>query len=177
MTGAPLHRVSVETGDITRFDVDMIVNAANSALSGGGGVDGAIHDAAGEELLEACLALGSCRPGDAKVTPGFKLKARFVAHAVGPVWRGGEHDERQQLASCYKRSLGLARDHNCESIAFPAISTGAYRFPLLSAARIAVQTVLSDLSDNEAPLRVTLVCYDAHTRRAYDRALEEARNT
>lgn len=175
MTGSALSRITVEQGDITRFDVDMIVNAANAALSGGGGVDGAIHEAAGEELLETCLALGSCKPGDAKVTPGFKLKARYVAHAVGPVWRGGEQGEAELLASCYRRSLELARAHGCHSIAFPAISTGAYRYPLLAAARVAVRTILADIGENDLPQRVTLVCFNEHTSRAYERALDEAR--
>jgi O-acetyl-ADP-ribose deacetylase len=175
MTDSALGRVAVELGDITRCDVDIIVNAANAALCGGGGVDGAIHEAAGDDLLEACLALGSCKPGEAKITPGFKLKARYIAHAVGPVWRGGEHGEAALLASCYRRSLELARDHNCETIAFPAISTGAYRYPLLSAARIAVRTVLKDLAENNLPKRVILICFDNHTRRAYERALNEAR--
>jgi O-acetyl-ADP-ribose deacetylase (regulator of RNase III) len=172
-----LDRIAIEIGDITRFDVDMIVNAANSALCGGGGVDGAIHDAAGEELLDACLALGSCKPGDAKITPGFKLRAKFIAHAVGPVWRGGDRDEAALLASCYRRSLELAREHACETIAFPAISTGAYRFPLLKAARVAVGTVRDDLQEQELPARVSLVCYDDHTHRSYMRAFEEAQST
>lgn len=176
MTRSAFDRIEIENGDITRCDVDMIVNAANSALCGGGGVDGAIHDAAGNELLEACLALGACNTGDAKVTPGFRLKARYVAHAVGPVWRGGDKNEAALLASCYRRSLELARIHDCASIAFPAISTGAYRYPLLAATRIAVRTVLEELQAHDLPVRALFVCYDNNTRRAYDRILSETRN-
>ncbi len=172
-----LHRITIELGDITAYDVDMIVNAANSALCGGGGVDGAIHDAAGDDLLRACMALGRCDTGDAKLTPGFKLKARWVAHAVGPVWRGGTHNEAAQLASCYRRSLELARDEDCTTIAFPAISTGAYRYPLRAAAGIATRTVAEFLGAESRPERVILVCFDHVTRKAYYDALQQLRAT
>ena len=169
----PFGRISIEIGDITTYDVDMIVNAANAALCGGGGVDGAIHDAAGEELLRACLALGGCKTGDAKVTPGFDLPARWIAHAVGPVWYGGHRDEPSLLASCYRRSLELALEHGCKSIAFPAISTGAYRFPRPKAARIAIDTVVTFLSNDDALDRVIFVCAEHDVRDEHKKALAQ----
>jgi O-acetyl-ADP-ribose deacetylase len=157
-------------GDITRSDVDAIVNAANTSLLGGGGVDGAIHRAAGPDLLEACRRLNGCATGDAKATPGFRLRARWVFHAVGPVWRGGTHGEAELLASCYRRSMELARERSLDSIAFPAISTGVYGFPAGRAAEIAVATVNANLAQSGLS-RIELVCFDPATLDIYQQLL------
>lgn len=159
--------------DITKLEVDAIVNAANTSLLGGGGVDGAIHRAAGPELLQACQKLHGCAPGDAKATPGFRLPAKWVFHAVGPVWWGGDRDEDALLAGCYRRCIDLARQHSAKSIAFPAISTGAYGFPAERAAGIAIRTIRSHLG-NSGVEKVYFACFDAGTLRIYDRLLAEA---
>jgi O-acetyl-ADP-ribose deacetylase (regulator of RNase III) len=151
-------RLEVIVADITTLRVDAIVNAANRTLLGGGGVDGAIHRAAGQQLLSECRKLGGCQTGAAKITRGYLLPAVFVIHTVGPVWRGGDADEEQLLASCYRNSLALAAEHQLESIAFPAISTGVYAFPPDRAARIAVGNVVSDISNNPRTLRRVLFC-------------------
>ena len=156
-------------GDITRLEVDAIVNAANSALAGGGGVDGAIHRAAGRaELAAACAELGGCAPGDAKATPGFRLPARWIIHTVGPVWRGGERGEAGLLASCYRRSLEVATELGAGSVAFPAISTGIYGFPREQAARIAVDTLRDTPSGVQQAI---LVAFDAGTMALYERLI------
>lgn len=146
--------ISVQVGDITALDVDAIVNAANSTLLGGGGVDGAIHRAAGPELLAACRAIGGCPTGEARITPGFRLPARWVIHAVGPVWHGGGRGESAMLASAYRSSLELALAHGVRSIAFPAISTGAYRFPKAAAAR----TALEAMAEYESRFEAIIAC-------------------
>ncbi len=157
-------------GDITQLPVDAIVNAANTSLLGGGGVDGAIHRAAGPELLKACRKLGGCATGDAKATPGFRLPAKWVFHAVGPVWRGGEHNEEALLASCYRRCLELARDHGVRSIAFPAISTGVYGFPARCAAVTAFRTVRAHVQESGVEI-VHFVCFDQTTLTLYEHLL------
>jgi O-acetyl-ADP-ribose deacetylase len=155
-------------GDITRLDVDAIVNAANSSLLGGGGVDGAIHRAAGPELLEACRKLHGCKTGDAKITPGFRLKARWVIHTVGPVWHGGKQNERELLASCYRRSLELAVENDVKSVAFPSISTGVYAFPKELAAPIAIETVRAFSSGGGTTLEeATFCCFSAEDLELY----------
>lgn len=159
------NRVSVVEGDITRQDVDAIVNAANRTLLGGGGVDGAIHRAAGPELLEECRQLGGCATGQAKITRGYRLAARWVIHAVGPVWHDGKHGEDELLASSYRSCFALAEQHRLRSVAFPSISTGAYGFPMDRAARIAVAETINFLATNNSVERVLLVCFG---RSAYD---------
>jgi O-acetyl-ADP-ribose deacetylase (regulator of RNase III) len=171
---APCDRIEVVEGDITRLHVDAIVNAANTSLLGGGGVDGAIHRAAGPGLLEECRGLGGCRTGDARLTGGHDLPARYVIHTVGPVWQGGGAGEDELLASCYRRSLELAARQGANTVAFPAISTGAYRFPSERAARIAVREIRGFLERNDVPERVLLVAYGAESRISYLTALSEA---
>lgn len=168
---APAGRVRVVCADITTLRVDALVNAANEALLGGGGVDGAIHAAAGPGLLAECRALGGCPTGEARITAGYALPARRLIHAVGPVWRGGASGEDGLLASCYSASLELAREHALASIAFPAISTGAYRFPPERAARIAVATVLAWLEAERLPGSVTFCCFSEASAEVHRQAL------
>ena len=163
-------RLVLEQGDLTSYRVDAIVNAANSSLLGGGGVDGAIHRTAGPQLVEMCATLGGCQPGDAKITPGFGLLARHVIHTVGPVWQGGDRGEAQTLASCYRRSLTLAVEYGLKTIAFPAISCGIYRYPVDEAAAIAVREVSAFLEHDYRLEKVTLVCFSIDTFDAYRRA-------
>jgi O-acetyl-ADP-ribose deacetylase len=153
-------RIAIVEGDITELRVDAIVNAANTSLLGGGGVDGAIHQAAGKELLAECRMLGGCSTGDAKLTKGYKLPARYVIHAVGPRWNGGRGGERAKLASCYRRSMELARQNHIESIAFPGISTGIYGYPQREAADTALATVRESLEAHELPFKVIMCTYD-----------------
>ena len=167
-------RIRLDTGNITRLAVDAIVNAANSSLLGGGGVDGAIHRAAGPELVAECRLLGGCTPGEAKLTLGYRLPASHVIHTVGPVWRGGGAGEPETLARCYRACLAIARDKAFATIAFPAIATGIYGFPREAAAQIAVATVGAHLAVEARPETVVFVCFDAATRAAYEAALTAA---
>ncbi|TIL72166.1 MAG: O-acetyl-ADP-ribose deacetylase [Mesorhizobium sp.] len=164
-------RIRVHVGDITRLAVDAIVNAANTSLLGGGGVDGAIHRAAGPELLAECQSLNGCKVGDAKLTKGYRLPARYVIHTVGPVWQGGGKGEAELLASCYRRSLELAAGKDCRTVAFPAISTGVYRYPKDQATQIAVGTVSAFVSHNAVPETVIFCCFDQQTADLYQQAL------
>jgi len=166
-------RLEITRGDITKLTVDAIVNAANSSLLGGGGVDGAIHRAAGRELVEECRLLGGCKTGQAKVTRGYKLPARYVIHTVGPVWRGGSSGEPELLASCYAASLKLALDKQIKRIAFPAISCGIYGYPAQQAARIAVKTTVEQIDHQPAIERVIFCCFELEVHDAYQKVFQE----
>ena len=168
-----MKRLSIVKGDIVKMKTDAIVNAANTSLLGGGGVDGAIHRAAGPELLAECETLNGCRTGEAKITKGYKLKAKYVIHTPGPIWRGGKWGEEELLANCYRNCLALAKEHGVKTIAFPSISTGVYRFPVDQAARIAVGEILSFLNEDDSIEQVTVVCFDDKTKEYYQAALAE----
>ena len=165
-------KILLHQGDITKLNVDAIVNAANSTLLGGGGVDGAIHRAAGKQLLEECRTLNGCPTGDAKITGAYQLPANYVIHTVGPVYRGGQHHEAEQLASCYQRSLQLAVEHQITSIAFPNISTGVYGYPKPEAAKIALQAIKAFLEKNKTLQKVIFCVFDDENYRIYNRLLE-----
>ncbi len=168
------NRIQLIKADITQMDVDAIVNAANSKLAGGGGVDGAIHRAAGPKLMEACNKLNGCPTGSAKLTAGFLLRAKYVIHAVGPIWRGGLNNEPELLRQCYTESLNIARIHNCQSIAFPNISTGVYGFPKTQAAKIAVDATREYLDLHPIPSTVIFVCFDNENYNIYQELLNLA---
>lgn len=154
-----MEKIELAQGDITHQSVDAIVNAANTTLLGGGGVDGAIHRAAGPELLEECRKIGGCPTGEARLTKGYKLPARYVIHTVGPIWSGGRNREEELLRNCYRNSLALARQNGIQTLAFPSISTGAYRFPIERASRIAVETIRECLKEMKEIEKVVVVCF------------------
>jgi O-acetyl-ADP-ribose deacetylase (regulator of RNase III) len=166
-------QIEIVEGDITKQKVDAIVNAANTSLLGGGGVDGAIHRAAGPQLLEECRTLGGCPTGEAKITKGYELPAQWVIHTVGPVWSGGERNEDKLLANCYRNSLKLAVEHGIKTVAFPSISTGAYRFPLERATRIAIKEVIDVLDREPSIEKVVFVCFGDRAYNTYKRTLAE----
>jgi len=166
-------RISIIIGDITKQEIDAIVNAANTSLLGGGGVDGAIHRAAGKQLLEECKTLGGCPTGEARITKGYNLKAKYVIHTAGPVWNGGKYGERDKLANCYKNSLALAAKYKIKSIAFPSVSTGVYRFPVEEACRIALKEIKCFLKNNTSIEKVVIVCFDKNTFDEYEKANNE----
>lgn len=167
-----LEKISILKTDITTLAVDAIVNAANSSLLGGGGVDGAIHRAAGPELLDECRLLGGCDTGDAKLTRGYRLPARSVIHTVGPVWHGGEHGERELLARCYRSCFAIARAHDLRTLAFPAISCGVYRFPIDLAVEIALHATVAELNENSDLEKVIFACFDEPVYASYLRTLQ-----
>ena len=166
-------KILIVEGDIARMEVDAIVNAANSSLLGGGGVDGAIHRAAGPELLDECRTLGGCPTGEARITKGYRLSARWIIHTVGPVWQGGDHGEDELLARCYRQSLYLADQHDIRTIAFPSISTGVYGFPLERAARIAMKVIAKHLDNDTAIEKVYCVCFGKDPFEVYQAVLRE----
>lgn len=166
-------KIEIIKGDITKQAVDAIVNAANCSLLGGGGVDGAIHRAAGPELLAECRTLNGCKTGEAKITRGYKLPAKFVIHTPGPVWHGGNNNEAEKLRCCYRNSLVLASENGCKTVDFPSISTGVYHFPLEKAAGIAIGAISEYLFEHPEIERVRMVCFDERTKEHYDKALEK----
>lgn len=166
-------KLEIVLGDITKQHADAIVNAANCSLLGGGGVDGAIHRAAGPELLEECRTLNGCRTGEAKITKGYRLPAKYVIHTPGPVWHGGGHNEAELLASCYRSCLTLASEYCCKTVDFPSISTGVYHFPLAKAAEIAVKTITGYLAQHPEIERVRMVCFNEQTAVHYENALRD----
>ena len=166
-------KIEIIQGDITKQEVDAIVNAANCSLLGGGGVDGAIHRAAGPDLLAECRTLGGCKTGEAKITRGYKLPAKYVIHTPGPVWNGGNNGEADKLRSCYRNCLVLASENGCRTVDFPSISTGVYHFPLSKASEIAIKTISEYLFEHPEIERVRMVCFDERTKEHYEKALEK----
>jgi O-acetyl-ADP-ribose deacetylase (regulator of RNase III) len=166
-----MERIAILKTDITTLAVDAIVNAANSSLLGGGGVDGAIHRAAGPELLAECRLLGGCKTGQAKLTKGYRLPAKYVIHTVGPVWNGGSHNEPELLANCYRSCFALARQHNLRTLAFPAISCGVYRFPVDLAVGIALRETVQELNGSDAIEKVIFACFDESVYASYSRTI------
>lgn len=166
-------KIEIIQGDITKQAVDAIVNAANCSLLGGGGVDGAIHRAAGPELLAECCTLNGCKTGEAKITRGYKLPAKYVIHTPGPVWNGGNNGEADKLRSCYRNCLVLASENGCRTVDFPSISTGVYHFPLSKASEIAIKTISEYLFEHPEIERVRMVCFDERTKEHYEKALEK----